>query len=287
MALKDLFKKLFKGEELDESASVKAEAPATEQKAPVSAPKSPEAPKPAAPKFEPPTSADICLPRIITVDGVDYGVDDGHIASLVDTKNFSSFRVRDELSVEKIGDDYVAFANGVEIGKFNISGFSTFACMYKHVERGVAFFKAQISEKDEEKGRIGLVFYVYTKLDPAKSMVVKLQNTTYTDFITGEYRYDNLANMTVGEEVRLVYVPKALPNGEVDHSVEELAATDLYGSNELGIISAEDEKELKARFIVTIPLICKLETLEWENEDDNSTISATIKAYDYEFNYDE
>ena len=109
----------------------------------------------------------------------------------------------------------------------------------------------------------------------------------YTDFITGEYRYDNLANMEVGEEVRLVYVPKALPNGEVDHSVEELAATDLYGSNELGIISAEDEKEHKARFIVTIPLICKLETLEWENEDDNSTVSATIKAYDYEFNYDE
>ena len=216
----------------------------------------------------------------MTVDGIDYGTDDGMIDSLTDTKNFSAFKVRSDITVEVIDGEFVAFANGAEIGKFNKN--STFGRNYPKVLNGEAYFRAQVSAKDEEHGKINLVYYIYTKLDTKKSMSVKLYYTFLTDFITGEYRYDNLANMDIGEEVRLTYVPKALPGGEVDHTVEELAATDLYGSNELGIILPEDEKELKARFITVIPLICKLETLEWGTEGDNSTITATIRAYDFD-----
>lgn len=264
MAIGDFVKKLFKNK--NEKASVVKAQPAE--------PKVQD-----APKFEAPTSMEIVMPRLVTVDGVCYGTDDGRYHSLEETKNFSAFRVGNELEIRRVGEDLFGYVGDTEIGKIP-SGY--FASYYKAVEEGNAVFRAKISDKDEAKGRINFVYYLYNKLDPEKSMCVKLNNTQYIDSGSGEKRYDNLANAKVGDEVTLNHIDRVLPNGEIDYEAMELGVITQAGGDEVGIILPEDERAIKARFMTVTPLVCKIESIEWATEGDNSTISATIRVYDVE-----
>lgn len=276
MGLKDLFGKLFgKKQDVKHVEEKKVEEPKKADPIKVETPK-PQPPKVEAPKFEPATSAEISYTRIVSKDGKDYGTDDAGNDVLVEAKNFKSFKVCNEVSLQKEGERVAVLVNGVVIGYTECYEITD---NIDAILSGEKIFIGKVCAKDESRKRIQLLYCVYSPLKESFSRVVTISDTHKEDKGTGEMRYVALANACEGDEVRFRFVFKKKPNGEEDKTKKEIIVYSLY-EEELGVISGEDEQTIVS-LSSGMPqfLLCKIDGLKFENEDDVSTVSATVKAY--------